>query len=204
MKRAFSLSVKVLHSRRAHSPFGSRSRFFYVRFFRFSFLYVSYTKRWKDNFSPSRVLCFFLEIFFTTSWLINLKLIFLLCSARLDCEGLWTEFNDDKWLCHWAWEALLADVMWSMSNESWQSRFRGFMDCVTVCRRIHQNWFAKKKKRIINIANERERKKIIVKAPWRFMPWVIKDKCKEYLLNVIREKNINWKIILLPTIVVKI
>lgn len=24
--------------------------------------------------------------------------------------------GDDKWLCHWAWEVSLRDVMWSMSN----------------------------------------------------------------------------------------
>lgn len=63
-KRAFSLSVKVLRSRRSHSLFGSRSRFFYVRFFRFSFLYVC-TQVKKDNFSPSRSLMYFIsEIFF--------------------------------------------------------------------------------------------------------------------------------------------
>lgn len=31
----------------------------------------------------------------------------------------------------------------------------------------------------------------------------IKDKCKEYLLKVISQRNIYWKIILLPTVVVK-
>lgn len=168
MKRAFSLSVKVLHSRRAHSPFVSRSRFFTFAFFGFHFFTFRTQASW---------IFVFLEIFFQ---LHDLSIyIFFRFGLIVKAYGRNQTMISD---CVIERGKPPYTVIWSVSLAF--EIERGFMDCVTILWWQYQ-W--------IRIAKNKA-KKIEKKLREGLTPNALigKDKCKEYLLNVIG-KNIYCK-----------